>query len=55
MPCPSKLSSVVACAHEIQKIFSSLFSSDISFHIARASDICRQLGISQVHTNMGGS
>lgn len=55
MPCPSKLSSVVACAHEIQKIFFSLFSSDISFHIARASDICRQLGVWQAPTTVGAS
>ena len=55
MPCPSKLSSVVACAHEIQKIFSSLFSSDIFSHIARASDICRLLGITQAPAIMGGS
>lgn len=55
MPCPAKLSSVVACAHEIQKIFFSLSFSDFSFHIARASDICRLLGITQAPAIMGGS
>lgn len=41
-----KLSSVVACAHETQKMFQPVLSRSTPFRIARASDIYRQLGLS---------